>query len=87
MISLHALSILKKHITEFLGINFEQVCGSMALMVSCYAPILPTGNLCSDKWQAMTAVPYGRWTPGRVRFFTFPFHCSHELNRQIMQPS
>ena len=34
-ISLHALSILKKHITEFLGIDFGRFCGSMALMVTC----------------------------------------------------
>ena len=36
-ISLHALSILKKHMTEFLGINFGRFCRSMALMVNCYA--------------------------------------------------
>ena len=35
-ISLHALSILKKHMTEFFGINFGRFCRSMALMVSCY---------------------------------------------------
>ena len=33
--SLHALSILKKHMTEFLGINFGRLCGSMVLKVSC----------------------------------------------------
>ena len=38
-ISLHALSILKKHMTEFLGINFGRFCGSMALIVNCYALI------------------------------------------------
>ena len=38
-ISLHALLILKKHMTEFLGINFGRFCGSMVLMVSCYAPL------------------------------------------------
>ena len=32
---------------------------------------------CSDKWQAIKAVPYGRWTPARVRFVTSPFHCSY----------
>ena len=37
-ISLHALPILKKHRTEFLGIRFGRFCGSMALMVSCYVP-------------------------------------------------
>ena len=36
-ISLHALSILKKHMTEFLGINFGRFCRSMALMVNYYA--------------------------------------------------
>ena len=37
---LHALSILKKHMTEFLGINFGRFCEStnMALKVNCYAP-------------------------------------------------
>ena len=38
-ISLHALSILKKRMTEFLEINFRRCCGSMTLMVSCYASI------------------------------------------------
>ena len=38
-ISLHALSILKKHVTEFLGINFGRFCGCMALMVSCCVPL------------------------------------------------
>ena len=38
-ISLHALSILKKRMTEFFGINFGRFCGSMALMVSGYAPL------------------------------------------------
>ena len=33
----HALLILKKHMTEFLGINFGRFCRSMALMVNCYA--------------------------------------------------
>ena len=37
-ISLHALSILKKHMTEFLEINLGRFCRGMALMVSCYAP-------------------------------------------------
>ena len=37
--SLHALSILKKHMTEILRINFGRCFGSMALMVSCYAPL------------------------------------------------
>ena len=36
-ISLYALSTLKKHMTEFLGTNFGKFCGSMALMVNCYA--------------------------------------------------
>ena len=33
------------------------------------------------KWQAIKAVPCGRWTPARVRFVTSPFHCLHELDR------
>ena len=37
--SLHALSILKKHMTEFLRINFKRFCRSMALVVSCYVPL------------------------------------------------
>ena len=37
--SWEALSILKKHMTGFLGINFGRFCRSMALMVNCYAPI------------------------------------------------
>ena len=36
-ISLHALSILKNHMTEFLGIKFGRFCRSMALMVNGYA--------------------------------------------------
>ena len=34
-ISLDALSILKKHMTKFLGINFGRFCKIMALMVNC----------------------------------------------------
>ena len=37
-------------------------------MVSCYTPFthsLPTGGLRSDKWQAIKAVLFGRWTPAR----------------------
>ena len=48
--------------------------------------LLPTGGLCSGKWQAIKAVPCGRWTPARVRFVTSPFRCLHELDRQS-QPS
>ena len=88
-ISLHALSILKKHVTEFLEIDFGRFCRSMALMVNCCAPskviLLSTGGLCSGKWQAIKAVPCGRWTPARVRFVTSPFHCLHELDRQMQQ--
>ena len=36
-ISLHALSILKKRMTKFLGIKFGRFSRSMALVVSCYA--------------------------------------------------
>ena len=39
-ISLHVLSILKKHMTEFLGVKFGRFYGNMAfLMVSCYVPL------------------------------------------------
>ena len=38
-ISLHVLSILKKHMTEFLGINCGRFCRSMALMVNYCAPL------------------------------------------------
>ena len=38
-ISLHALSILKKHMTEFLGINFGRFCSSIALVINCCAPL------------------------------------------------
>ena len=58
-------------------------------MVSCYAHLSHStadGCLCSGKWQAIKAVPFGRWTPAGVRFVTSPFHCLHELDRQ-MQPS
>ena len=55
-------------------------------MVNCYALLLQTGGLCSGKWQAIKAVPCGRWTPARVRFVTSPLDCLHELDRQ-MQPS
>ena len=47
---------------------------------------MQTGGLCLGKWQAIKAVPCVRWTPARVRFVTSPFHCLHELDRQI-QPS
>ena len=89
-ISLHALSIFKKHMIELLGINFGMFCGSMALMVSFCVPlshsILPTRGLCSGKWQVIKAVLCGRWTTARMRFVTSPFHCLHEFDRQ-MQPS
>ena len=48
--------------------------------------LLQTEGLCSGKLQAIKAVPCGRWTPARVRSVTSPFHCLHELDRQI-QPS
>ena len=38
-IFLHALSILKKPMTEFLGKNFGWFCRNMALMVICYRPL------------------------------------------------
>ena len=54
-------------------------------MVNCCAPFSRStaGGLCSGKWQAIKAVPCGRWTPARVRFVTSPFHCLHELDRQM----
>ena len=38
-ISLHDLSILKKHMTAILRLNFGRFCRSMAFMVSCHAPL------------------------------------------------
>ena len=56
-------------------------------VVTCYYVILlRAGGLCSDEWQVIKAVRFGRWTPARVRFVTTHFHCLHELDRQ-MQPS
>ena len=58
-------------------------------MINCYALLSHSTadrGLCSGKWQAIKAVPCGRWTPARVRFITSPFHCLHELDQQ-MQPS
>ena len=58
-------------------------------MVSCYAPLSPSTapvGLCSGKWQAIKAVPCGRWTPARVRFVISHFRCLYELDQQ-MQPS
>ena len=37
-ISLHALSILKKHVIEFHRMYFRRFCRSMAMIISCYAP-------------------------------------------------
>ena len=45
--------------------------------------LLPTGGLCSGKWQAIKAVLCARCTPARMRFVTSPLHCWHDLNRQI----
>ena len=44
------------------------------------------GFFLLSKWQAIKAVPCGHWTAARVRFVTSPFHCLHDLDRQ-MQPS
>ena len=41
--------------------------------------------MCADKWQAIKAIPCGRWIPARVLFVSSPFHCLHELDRQISQ--
>ena len=32
-----------------------------------FSSLLTTGGLCSGKWQAIKAVPCGRWTQVRVR--------------------
>ena len=90
-IFLHALSILKKHMTidEFLGISFGSFCESMTLMVIWSVVtrhlviLLPTGDLCSNKWQAIKAVPCGRWATATVRFVTSSYHCSDELDQQM----
>ena len=39
-IILHALSSSKKYMTGFLETNFGRFCWSMALMVSCYPPLI-----------------------------------------------
>ena len=80
-ISLHALSFLKKHMTEFLGINFGRFC-SIVVVTRHQIILFPTGGLCSGKWQAIKAVPCGRWASARVCFATYSFHCLHELDRQ-----
>ena len=57
-------------------------------MVNCYALLSHStaDRRFVGKWQAIKAVPCGRWTPVRVRFVTSPFHCLHEFDRQ-RQPS
>ena len=67
-ISLHALLILKKHMTEFLGINFGRFCGSMALMVSCYMLLSHStadrrfvfGLMASNQSRSMSALDSGK---------------------------
>ena len=67
-ISLHALSILKKHMTEFLGINFGRFCKSMALMVNCYALLSHStadwrfvfGQMASNQSRSMWALDSGK---------------------------
>ena len=52
-------------------------------MVNCYALLshfTADRRFVFGKWQAIKAVPYGRWTPARLRFVTSPFHCLHELD-------
>ena len=51
-------------------------------MFNCYVPLshFTDEGLCLGKWQAVKAVPCGRWTLARMRFVTSPFHCLHELN-------
>ena len=58
-------------------------------MVNCYALLSHSTadrRFVSGKWQAIKAVPRGRWTPARVGFVPSPLHCLHELDQQ-MQPS
>ena len=58
-------------------------------MVNCYVLLSHStadrkfvfGEMASNQSRSMW-----RWTPARVRFVTSPFHCLHELDRQ-MQPS
>ena len=54
-------------------------------MVRCYAPLshCTADRMFLGKWQAIKIVPCRRWTPARVRFFTSPFHCLHELDQQM----
>ena len=69
-ISLHAFSILKKYMTEFLRINFERFCGSTALLVSCYTPLshctvdrrFVFGKTASNQRRSMWALDSGRGT-------------------------
>ena len=81
--SLHALSILKKHMTEFLGINFGRFCRSTVLMVNCCAPLSHStadrrfvlGQMANNQSRSMWAM--------NSRFVTSAFHCLHELDRQM----
>ena len=59
-ISLHALSILNNHMTEFLGINYGRLSRRMSLMISYYAPFSHctlNEGLCLGKWQVLKAIP------------------------------
>ena len=85
-ISLHALSILKNHMTEFLRINYGRFSRKMSLMISYYAPFSHctlNEGLCLGKWQALKTIPWRRWTPARVSYATSPFHCLHKLDQQM----
>ena len=45
--------------------------------------LLSTGGLFLGKWQAIKAVPCGRWTPARVHFVIFFFYWLYQLDRQM----
>ena len=87
--ALHALSILKAYDRVRRDKTLEglaRVWRWWSVVTCYYVILLRTGGLCSDEWQVIKAVRFGRWTPARVRFATTHFHCLHELDRQL-QPS
>ena len=73
-IALHALSILKKHLTEFLGINFGRFCRIMALMVNCCAPFYSRPEVCvwvNGKQSKLFHVGVGLWKGCALSPFLF----------------
>ena len=85
-ISLHALSIFKKVYYRVSRDKLWKVLreygidGHFWSVATRHFILMPTGSLCSSKWQAIKAVQCGPWTPARVRFVTSHFRCLHELN-------